>query len=87
MGGQSQTGGTTNLREFFHGQDVGQGVPTCAAEFLGKANACQAQLNDLVPGLFREAVLLVDFVGNRGHFPDGKFAHHVADHGLIFRQL
>ena len=57
------------------------------AELLGERDARQPELDDLLPVLDREAVLLVDLVRDRRDLGAREVAHHLAHHLLFLREI
>ncbi len=86
MGADNNGRGTAGLGNLLHAHGVGQVVRTGAAVLHGERDAQHAQLGQLRNGLLGETLLLVQLGGQGLDLVLCKFAIHLTEHLMLFRQ-
>jgi hypothetical protein len=78
---------SAHARDLLDGEDVRERAAVRAADVLGERDAGDAELDDLVPGLLGEAVVLVDLLRQRRDLGPRELADHLLDHALVLGEV
>jgi hypothetical protein len=85
--GEREAGRSADAADLLDREAVGELAAVRAAVLLREGDAGEAEVDDLLPGLGGEAVVLVDLGGDRRDLGAREVAHHRLDHALVVGEV